>query len=393
MKIQTGLAALCLVLLSACGGGTVNTPQARSTKLAASAPAAQSTFAFSGYKDEYQLQTTATGLQVTHTADGKVTTLPSTINTIRFDDITITFAATAEEIYRLYRAAFDRIPDPSGLGFWLDALQRGVKIEEIASAMAGSNEFALKNGSNVPPSVFITNLYANILHRAPDASGLNFWVESFKNGVPKEQILLAFAQSGENVSQVAKDMLHGVAIAMPGVAYRPVAETTQELSGIVGTPVYLDGTLSRDANNDGLTFAWTFQPTADSSVILQNPATAKPSFTPDRPGEYKATLIVRDGQFESLPRIATIKVTAPVVSPIADTGIYKCSSLSAAQALSLFYQGHTYLDRDHDGKPCEDSDKLWESSQTSNATSPHMCWVNGYRRSNGTYVSGYWRRC
>ena len=353
----------------------------------------QSTFVFSGYSDEYQLQATATGLQVTHVADGKVTTLPSTINTIRFDDITITFAATAEQIYRLYRAAFDRTPDPSGLGFWLDALQRGATIEEIAFAMAGSNEFALKNGSNVTPSVFITNLYANILHRIPDASGLSFWVESFKKGVPKEQILLAFAQSGENVSQVAKDMLHGVAIAMPVVAYRPVAETTQELSGLVGNQVYLDGTLSRDANNDKLTFTWTFQPTADSSVVLQNSATAKPSFTPDRPGIYKATLIVRDGQFESQPRIATIKVTAPIVPPITDTGIYKCSSLSATQALSLFYQGHTYLDRDHDGKPCEDSDKLWESSQTSNSTSTHMCWVNGYRRSNGTYVSGYWRRC
>lgn len=24
---------------------------------------------------------------------------------------------------------------------------------------------------------------------------------------------------------------------------------------------------------------------------------------------------------------------------------------------------------------------------------PKMCWVNGYRKANGTYVNGYWRRC
>jgi hypothetical protein len=100
---------------------------------------------------------------------------------------------------------------------------------------------------------------------------------------------------------------------------------------------------------------------------------------------------------------------------IADTGRYRCSTLTSAQASALYLQGHTYLDRDHDGKPCEANDFTVENAtysvpptsaaitpapspttSTSGSTSTSsgsQCYVNGYYLSDGTYVQGYYRAC
>ena len=65
---------------------------------------------------------------------------------------------------------------------------------------------------------------------------------------------------------------------------------------------------------------------------------------------------------------------------------YACSELSKATAFSLLRQGHTYLDRDGDGNPCE-----WDKQPTRSYSS-NCHWVSGYTRKNGTRVRGH-RRC
>jgi len=64
---------------------------------------------------------------------------------------------------------------------------------------------------------------------------------------------------------------------------------------------------------------------------------------------------------------------------------YRCSDLSETEAYSLLHMGHTYLDRDGDGNPCEWGRKI-KSSYSSNCS-----YVRGYYRKNGTYVRGYTR--
>jgi hypothetical protein len=87
---------------------------------------------------------------------------------------------------------------------------------------------------------------------------------------------------------------------------------------------------------------------------------------------------------------------SPTVTPIVDTGTYKCSAISHEMAVLLYMQGHIYLDRDHDGKPCAATDINLETPiyvPPTTTPSSGMCWVNGYTRKNGTHVNGYWRRC
>lgn len=66
---------------------------------------------------------------------------------------------------------------------------------------------------------------------------------------------------------------------------------------------------------------------------------------------------------------------------------YTCGQLTEEMANSLYRAGHKYLDGDSDGKPCESRSSL--RSNTRKGSNCH--YVKGYKRKNGTYVSGYTR--
>ena len=178
----------------------------------------------------------------------------------------------------------------------------------------------------------------------------------------------------------------------------PVANAGADQFVPVSTTVFLDGTQSRDPNGDALTYSWTFASKPPSSLAQLVGATAsKPQFVADLTGSYEVSLSVSDGKSISLvaDRITIVARDSSVAS-IADTGTYRCANLSSADAAYLYSIGHTYLDRDHDGRPCEANDLANEIAYPYIAPPPSnngQCYVRGYYRKNGTYVSGYWRRC
>lgn len=77
---------------------------------------------------------------------------------------------------------------------------------------------------------------------------------------------------------------------------------------------------------------------------------------------------------------------------------YVCSELNKGRAYELMLSGHSYLDRDNDGHPCEWNSLSYTSSPTKATTEKRVIkksnctWVNAYRRKDGTYVRGH-RRC
>ncbi|EXI66571.1 MAG: Cell wall-associated polypeptide CWBP200 [Candidatus Accumulibacter adjunctus] len=99
---------------------------------------------------------------------------------------------------------------------------------------------------------------------------------------------------------------------------RPVADAGAAQTVTAGTAVQLDGSASRDADGDPITFAWslTTQPPGSNAAIA--PADrVSPSFIPDLAGTYIAQLIVSDGQLSSLPATVVITVAAANRKPIA----------------------------------------------------------------------------
>ena len=104
------------------------------------------------------------------------------------------------KVFRLYNAAFKRLPDSSGLEYWINQYSSGKsEINDIASAFLLSSEFQQLYGENITDSVFVNTLYKNVLGREADTGGLNYWLGQLSSGAEtRYEALLGFAESAEN---------------------------------------------------------------------------------------------------------------------------------------------------------------------------------------------------
>ncbi|MFZ3003302.1 MAG: DUF4214 domain-containing protein [Undibacterium umbellatum] len=107
------------------------------------------------------------------------------------------YSPAAEQIVRLYLAAFNRIPDTDGFVFWMGVHRNGGSNSQIANVFAHSEEFVSKYGAKLSNSQYLDLIYQNVLGRAADAAGRSYWVEQMNNGMARGEILNQFAQSQE----------------------------------------------------------------------------------------------------------------------------------------------------------------------------------------------------
>ena len=94
---------------------------------------------------------------------------------------------------------------------------------------------------------------------------------------------------------------------VPQANRAPVALAGPAQVVAVGTSVKLNGSAT-DADQDLVGYTWTLSKPAGSAAALLNYHVASPTFNPDLPGVYVATLIVNDGLLDSLPSTVMITV-------------------------------------------------------------------------------------
>lgn len=140
--------------------------------------------------------------------------LVTNVERLAFADgaIALDVLETAGQAYRLSRAAFDRTPDEVGIGFWIDKLDHGLTLDQVADAFVASQEFRDLYGAAPSNEEIVTLLYRNVLDRAPDQGGFDFWVEVLASG--REDVagvLAAFSESSENSLAVYADIELGIA--------------------------------------------------------------------------------------------------------------------------------------------------------------------------------------
>jgi len=117
----------------------------------------------------------------------------------------------AGQAYRVYRAAFDRAPDLGGLGFWIGAMDKGVSLYAVAAGFAGSGEFTGLYGAAPSNADLVGKLYQNILHRAPEQAGYDFWLRMLDQKLTDlPSVLAAFSESAENQEGVAELIANGI---------------------------------------------------------------------------------------------------------------------------------------------------------------------------------------
>lgn len=106
------------------------------------------------------------------------------------------FQTGAGGISRLYLGALDRLPDNSGLNYWVEQFQQGKTLTQIATDFVNSTEFGSRFESRSLDG-FVDRLYQNVLGRQADADGKTFWVQQLEKGQPKGNVLIAFIESAE----------------------------------------------------------------------------------------------------------------------------------------------------------------------------------------------------
>jgi hypothetical protein len=137
------------------------------------------------------------------------------IERIQFTDTAIALdtGGRVGQAYRIYKAAFDRTPDTTGLGYWIAQMDKGMDVVEVAARFIDSAEFRQLYGSNVSNAAFITNVYKNVLDRNADDVGLAWWVNEMKTNPSKtwQKVLSDFSESAENKVNVASLIANGIA--------------------------------------------------------------------------------------------------------------------------------------------------------------------------------------
>ncbi|CAN7218217.1 DUF4214 domain-containing protein [Rhizobium sp. LjRoot30] len=137
------------------------------------------------------------------------------IERLRFADGTLAFDTdgNAGQAYRIYKAAFDRVPDSGGLSYWIDALDKGQgNITWVAQNFINSAEFQRTYGSpsTVSNNAFTDLIYRNVLDRDPDAAGYSYWTGQLQGGLTRAQMLAQFSESAENQQNVAAAIDDGI---------------------------------------------------------------------------------------------------------------------------------------------------------------------------------------
>jgi hypothetical protein len=156
------------------------------------------TAVFSGARTAYTLTKTDTGYNVQGSAG---TDTLVNVERLHFNDSTLALdiSGNAGQVYRLYQAAFNRTPDAGGLGYWIKAADNGATLQSIAAEFIKSDESKAMYGANPNNADFLDKLYHNVLHRAGDKAGYDWWLGHMNAGDTSQAAALAeFGESAEN---------------------------------------------------------------------------------------------------------------------------------------------------------------------------------------------------
>ena len=136
-------------------------------------------------------------------ADGNLTV--ANVEVLRFAngtemDFTHSDAAT---LVRLYDGLMHRAPDVSGINYWLGQHEAGQSMVQIAQSFLSSGEFSAIYGS-LNNSAFVSAMYTSVLGRASDPVGTAYWNSQLDHGLTRAEVLLNFTDSNEFVGVVGQ---------------------------------------------------------------------------------------------------------------------------------------------------------------------------------------------
>lgn len=171
------------------------------------------TASFSGASSNFTVTKTGNGYTVTDKTGALGTDTLVNVERLQFTDKTVALDVSGNggQAYRVYQAAFNRTPDNDGLKYWINAMDNGATLQQVASGFLKSAEFQSQYGANPTNSDFVSKLYQNVLHRAGEQSGVTYWTNELNTGHQSmAQVLAGFSESTENQAAVIGVIQNGI---------------------------------------------------------------------------------------------------------------------------------------------------------------------------------------
>jgi subtilisin-like proprotein convertase family protein len=156
---------------------------------------------YHGTEANYAITQTATGMTITDKTGAEGIDQLAHVQRLQFSDTAVAFDISGDggQAFRIYQAAFDRTPDKAGLGYWIGQMDRGMSLHDVANSFVQSAEFKTLYGDNPTNADIVTRFYNNVLHRAPDQAGADFWTQLLdSHTLTAADVLMNFSESPEN---------------------------------------------------------------------------------------------------------------------------------------------------------------------------------------------------
>ena len=160
----------------------------------------------------FTVTASGTGFTVADNTGANGTDTLSNVERISFADgsLGLDISGTSGQMYRLYKAAFNRIPDAPGLGWNIGLVDGGLTLAQMSAAFVVSAEFSSTYGS-LTNTQFLDQLYLNVLSRPADPVGAAWNLNLLDtNAVDRPGMLAAYSESAENQAAVIGQIQDGI---------------------------------------------------------------------------------------------------------------------------------------------------------------------------------------
>ncbi|SDB74843.1 DUF4214 domain-containing protein [Belnapia rosea] len=108
----------------------------------------------------------------------------------------------ASAIARMYYTVLGRAPEFAGVHYWVEDVMDGqnISIKQLAPGFYQSAEFKARYGENTSDQQFVSLLYQNVLGRAGEPGGVNYWTGLLGQGTSRADVVLSISESYEHQS-------------------------------------------------------------------------------------------------------------------------------------------------------------------------------------------------
>jgi alpha-tubulin suppressor-like RCC1 family protein len=175
------------------------------------------------------------------------------------------FGGQVAPVGRLYWAYFGRIPDYSGLTYWVRKRRAGTNLTTISQRFASSSEFTRTYGT-LSNRAFVELVYNNVLGRPGDAAGIASWTKKLDaKSKSRGQVMVGFSESSEYIRKKGSDI--AVLTLVVGLLGRSPSAAELTAPQVLTVPQMIDSVRRSTEYGGRLGLPGTGEPDAPTSLV------------------------------------------------------------------------------------------------------------------------------